>query len=108
MQDVWQKRGGEPHNKIQIVGKRQRGCPCSQGDRRKNFARLFDCLLARKRAVADENTDVVDAHYTECMSVCRSRNFVDLHDHVASWESPANYSRSHGLSTRILVLAPAC
>src|SRR4029077_14431460 len=108
MQDVWQKRGGEPHNEIHIVRKRQRRCLCSQGNRRKDFARLLDCLLARKRALADQNTDVVHPHYTECTSLCRGRNFVDLRDHAASWESPANYSRSHGVSTRILVLGPAC
>ena len=26
MQNVWQERGGEPHNEIHIVRKRQRGC----------------------------------------------------------------------------------
>jgi hypothetical protein len=53
-------------------------------DRRKNFARLLDCLLARKRALADQNTDVVDAHYAEGTSLCGGRNFVDLNDHAAS------------------------
>jgi hypothetical protein len=51
---------------------------------RKNFVRFFDCLLARKRALAHQNTDVIDAHCVECMSLCGGRNFVDLDNHAAS------------------------
>jgi pimeloyl-ACP methyl ester carboxylesterase len=35
-------------------------------------------------SLADQNTDVIDAHRAECMSLCGSRNFVDLDNHAAS------------------------
>ena len=40
--------------------------------------------LARERALADQNTDVIDAHCAEGTSLCGGRNFVDLNDHAAS------------------------
>jgi hypothetical protein len=55
-------------------------------DRREYFARFLDRLLASKRAVADQDTDMIDAHFAERPSFCGGRNFVDLDDHAASWE----------------------
>ena len=48
------------------------------------ISRLLDCRLARERALADQNTDVIDAHCAEGTSLCGGRNFVDLNDHAAS------------------------
>src|SRR6516162_1390507 len=91
MQDVWQQRGCDPHNETQVVRKRQCRYLRSRGDRSENFPRLLDCLLARKRTVANQNTDVIHAHCAERSSLSRSRNFVDLDDHAANLKIAADY-----------------
>ena len=80
-------------------------------DRRENFPRLLDCLLARKRTVADQNTDVIHPHCAECSSLSRSRNFVDLDDHAANLkiaaDCPAKMKRAREFScSRAVALFP--
>ena len=58
--------------------------PLNPKDVAAKISRLLDCLLARKRAFADKDTDVIDAHCAEGTSLCGGRHFVDLDDHAAS------------------------
>src|ERR1041384_2668077 len=47
MQDIWEERGCDPHDKIQIVRKRQCGFFRCHRYCRENFAGFVDGLLAR-------------------------------------------------------------
>ena len=83
--------------RIQVVRKRQRACFCAGGDRSKNVARLFDCLLARKRALADQNTDVIDTQFAERTTLGGRSNFVDLDNQCRKLRLADKLSSYHGV-----------